>query len=45
VEASQRLAQRLPNATLITLPGAGHVPTMTRPLEVARAIKQFFERR
>jgi pimeloyl-ACP methyl ester carboxylesterase len=43
LEAARRLAQTLPNATLITLAGAGHVPTMTRPLEVARAISQFFD--
>ncbi len=41
--AARWLAETLPNARLSTLPGAGHVPTMTRPEEVARQIKDFFE--
>jgi pimeloyl-ACP methyl ester carboxylesterase len=32
------LANTLPNAALHLIPGAGHVPTMTRPDEVAAAI-------
>jgi pimeloyl-ACP methyl ester carboxylesterase len=42
VEESRRMAEILPNAKLTLLPGAGHVPTMTRPVEVARAIDVFF---
>jgi pimeloyl-ACP methyl ester carboxylesterase len=42
VEEARRLAEILPNAKLSVLPGAGHVPTMTRPLEVAREIMNFF---
>ena len=36
--SSQLLADSLPNATLIVLPGAGHIPTLTRPAEVAQAM-------
>jgi pimeloyl-ACP methyl ester carboxylesterase len=42
VEDARRLAQILPNAKLTVLPGAGHVPTMTRPVEVAGEIMRFF---
>jgi 3-oxoadipate enol-lactonase len=39
---SEVLAQKIPNATLVVIEGAGHVPTMTRPQEVAQAIESFF---
>jgi len=39
---SQYLAQKLPCAKLVTLAGAGHVPTVTRPIEVVSAIEEFF---
>lgn len=39
---SQFLAQKLPRAKLVTIEGAGHVPTLTRPVEVVRAIEEFF---
>ena len=42
VKEARQLAEALPNAKLTVLPGAGHVPTMTRPLEVAREIMSFF---
>lgn len=42
LDDARRLAEILPNAKLIVLPGAGHVPTMTRPLEVSREIMNFF---
>jgi pimeloyl-ACP methyl ester carboxylesterase len=42
VEEAHQLAQTLPNAKLTVLQGAGHVPTMTRPHEVAREIISFF---
>lgn len=43
VEAARHLAGMLPNAKLTVLPGAGHVPTMTRPIDVAREISSFFK--
>lgn len=44
VAASRLLAESLPNATLTVLPGAGHVPTLTRPQEIADAIEAFLQR-
>jgi pimeloyl-ACP methyl ester carboxylesterase len=43
VEAARWLAKTLPNAQLTLLPGAGHVPTMTRPEAVAQAMARFLE--
>ncbi len=42
VEEARRLAEILPNTRLSVLAGAGHVPTMTRPVEVAHEIMNFF---
>jgi non-heme chloroperoxidase len=42
VAAARELADTLPNAKLIVLPGAGHVPTVTRSQEVAHAINDYF---
>lgn len=42
LEAAQQLATLLPKAKLTVLNGAGHVPIMTRPHEVAQAIMEFF---
>ncbi len=42
VASSERLAQLLPNAKLHIIEGAGHVPTVTRPAQVAQAIDDFF---
>lgn len=42
LENSQNLAQKIRNSRLVTIEGAGHVPTMTRPAEVVRAIEDFF---
>lgn len=42
VEEAQRLAAALPHAHLSIIPGAGHVPTMTRPQVIADAINRFF---
>ena len=42
ITSSQNLAQRLANSKLVTIEGAGHVPTITRPAEVVRAIEEFF---
>jgi pimeloyl-ACP methyl ester carboxylesterase len=35
-------ASQIPGATLVTLDGAGHVPTLTRPHDVARALMERF---
>lgn len=40
VAAAQMLAQALPNATLVTLPGAGHVPTLTHAVEIVKEISR-----
>lgn len=42
VAAAEELCRRLPKAELKVIAGAGHVPTMTRPREVADAINFFF---
>jgi 3-oxoadipate enol-lactonase/4-carboxymuconolactone decarboxylase len=42
LDAAEWLAAELPNSRLVVLPGAGHVPTITRPEAVAGAIDQFF---
>jgi pimeloyl-ACP methyl ester carboxylesterase len=42
VEDARRLVAALPQAHLSVVPGAGHVPTMTRPQVIADAIDQFF---
>lgn len=42
VEEARQLSKILPHARLSVLPGAGHVPTMTHPREVAREITDFF---
>ncbi|MBL8376861.1 MAG: alpha/beta hydrolase [Burkholderiales bacterium] len=35
------LVNALPNASLVVLDNAGHVPTLTRPVQVANAIRSF----
>jgi len=42
VASSQNLAQMLPESKLVIIEGAGHVPTVARPSEVARAIEEYF---
>lgn len=37
--AAEELADAIPGAELRVLPGAGHVPTLSQPAEVARAIE------
>jgi pimeloyl-ACP methyl ester carboxylesterase len=41
LEQARRMANALPNARLVVLEGAGHVPTMTFPREVAQEIERF----
>ncbi len=42
LESAQWLARALPHAQLTIFAGAGHVPTVTRPRDVAQAINTFF---
>lgn len=42
LDGARWLAEALPNAQLVVLEGAGHVPTLTRPQEVAHAIMSYF---
>lgn len=39
VQAGTLLARRIPHARYVALPGAGHAPTVTRPEEVAAAVR------
>jgi pimeloyl-ACP methyl ester carboxylesterase len=41
LESARWLAETLPNARLVVLEGAGHVPIMTRSHDVAREIRSF----
>ena len=38
LEAGRRLAAAIPGARLVVLPGAGHAPTVTRPVAVTQAV-------
>lgn len=40
--AGRAMAQAIPGATFLPLEGAGHVPTVTRPAEIAAAIQARF---
>lgn len=42
IESSRALAGLIPNCELVELSGSGHVPTMTRPIEVFQAISNRF---
>jgi pimeloyl-ACP methyl ester carboxylesterase len=42
VSASEEMARRIPNASLVVIEGAGHVPVITRPDAVVMAIEEFF---
>jgi pimeloyl-ACP methyl ester carboxylesterase len=44
VEVGRAVAAAIPGAELVLLEGAGHVPTVTHPYEVARVITQRFGR-
>ena len=38
---SERLARELPNAELVVIPGAGHLPPLERPGETAALVRRF----
>ncbi len=42
IAASERLAAKIANSKLVIIEDAGHVPTITRPAIVAKAIEEFF---
>ena len=42
VAESEDMARRIPNAKLVVIEDAGHVPVITRPRQVAEAINGFF---
>lgn len=42
IESSRALNGLIPNSELVEMSGCGHVPTMTRPVEVYEAISRFF---
>ena len=43
-EFGRQVADAIPEATFLLIEGAGHVPTITRPLEVVEAIRDRFGR-
>lgn len=43
VEDAKYIASQIPDNLLHVFPGAGHVPTMTRPHEVAQQINRYFD--
>lgn len=42
LSAAEMVAKAVPDSTLVVIPGAGHIPSMTRPGAVVAAIEQFF---
>lgn len=44
LDRAKDLVKALPNAELVILDGAGHVPTLTRPVDIANAIRSFLRR-
>jgi pimeloyl-ACP methyl ester carboxylesterase len=44
VEAARQMVDKIPNGELVVLPGVGHVPTLTRPGEVAAVIERLAEK-
>jgi len=40
---SQTIAERIPGARLVTIPGAGHAPNVERPDEFAAAVRAFVD--
>lgn len=44
VDQTRTLAKTLPNAELVILKDSGHIPTLTRPAEIAGQIERFLPR-
>jgi pimeloyl-ACP methyl ester carboxylesterase len=44
LEAMQYVQSLLPNSKLVVMEGSGHLPMMTRPLEMAKVVNDFFSR-
>ena len=44
LELAQQVAGKIPHCELTVIPGAGHVPTVTRPHQVVEAIEQWATR-
>lgn len=44
LDRAKDLVKALPNAELVILDDAGHVPTLTRPVDIANAIRSFLRR-
>ena len=42
-ELSDLIAARIAGATLVVIPGAGHIPFMEQPAEVVRIVLEFLE--
>jgi pimeloyl-ACP methyl ester carboxylesterase len=42
LSAGEMVAGDIPDSSLVVIPGAGHIPSMTRPGEVVAAIEAFF---
>lgn len=42
IAAANALAERIPDATVVTLPETGHVPTLTRPVQVVETIETWW---
>ena len=42
LSAGEMVAGAIPDSSLVVIPGAGHIPSMTRPGEVVTAIEAFF---
>jgi 3-oxoadipate enol-lactonase len=43
-ERSRAIAQAIPGARLVIVPGAGHVPPIERPVQVTDALREFLHR-
>lgn len=43
-EMAERLARELPNAELVVIPGAGHLPSVDRPDATLELVKPFLDR-